>query len=68
MCVPLLSHGNNFYHFCKKMCRERRIPFEISVDPFFSSANMTYLARITSTISLIIMVEFYLYYCIMVPR
>lgn len=26
--------------FLKKMGRERRIPFEVSVDPFYSDANM----------------------------
>jgi len=27
----------------KKMTREKRLPFEVSVDPFFSESNMTYL-------------------------
>ncbi|MGM9611239.1 MAG: type II toxin-antitoxin system RelB/DinJ family antitoxin [Candidatus Woodwardiibium sp.] len=26
--------------FAKKMSRERRIPFEVSYDPFFSESNM----------------------------
>ena len=36
--------------FAKKMRRERRIPFEVSVDPFYSEGNMAYLARVTSEI------------------
>ena len=32
------------------MRRERRIPFEVSVDPFYSEGNMAYLARVTSEI------------------
>lgn len=27
--------------FAKKMSREKRIPFEVSVDPFYSDSNMT---------------------------
>jgi len=29
-----------FTIFAKKMSREKRIPFEVSVDPFYSEANM----------------------------
>ncbi|MDT3664083.1 MAG: type II toxin-antitoxin system RelB/DinJ family antitoxin [Anaerobiospirillum sp.] len=29
--------------FIKKMVRERRIPFEVSVDPFYSDSNIRYL-------------------------
>jgi len=29
-----------FTIFAKKMSREQRIPFEVSVDPFYSSRNM----------------------------
>ena len=32
-----------FTIFAKKMTRERRIPFEVSVDPFYSDRNMTAL-------------------------
>ena len=31
--------------FLKKVARERRIPFELSVDPFYSEANMTRLRK-----------------------
>jgi len=30
-----------FTIFAKKMSREQRIPFEVSVDPFYSDRNMT---------------------------
>ena len=29
--------------FLKKVGRERRIPFDLSLDPFYSEANMNYL-------------------------
>ncbi len=29
----------------KKMTREQRLPFEASIDPFFSESNMTYLRQ-----------------------
>ena len=32
--------------FLKKVGRERRIPFEISADPFYSESNMRYLDSI----------------------
>lgn len=34
-----------FTIFAKKMSREKRIPFEVSVDPFFSDSNMAHLRR-----------------------
>ena len=33
-----------------KMRRERRSPFEVSVDPFYSDTNMAYLKKILSEI------------------
>ena len=39
-----------FTIFAKKMRRERRIPFEVSVGPFYSDANRAYLARIAAEI------------------
>ena len=30
--------------------RERRIPFEINADPFYSAANIAHLARVTADI------------------
>ena len=37
-----------FTVFAKKMSREKRIPFEVSVDPFYSDCNM---ARIKESIA-----------------
>lgn len=34
-----------FTIFAKKVTRERRIPFEVSVDPFYSESNMAHLRR-----------------------
>lgn len=34
-----------FTIFAKKMTREKRIPFEVSVDPFYSKSNMEHLHR-----------------------
>ena len=31
--------------FLKKVAREKRIPFELSVDPFYSESNMAHLRR-----------------------
>ena len=31
--------------FAKKMCRERRIPFDVSLDSFYSESNMNALAE-----------------------
>lgn len=38
-----LSMTAAFTIFAKKVCRERRIPFEISADPFYSDENMARL-------------------------
>ena len=34
-----------FTVFAKAVCREHRIPFEITADPFYSASNMAHLAR-----------------------
>lgn len=34
------EHDNGIYNLCKKMSREKRIPFEVSVDPFYSENNL----------------------------
>lgn len=31
--------------FAKKMTREKRIPFEVSVDPFYTESNQAHLRR-----------------------
>ena len=35
-----MSMTTAFTIFAKKMSREKRIPFEVSVDPFFSDSNI----------------------------
>lgn len=40
-----LSMTTAFTIFAKKVCRERRIPFEITADPFYSESNMSHLRR-----------------------
>lgn len=32
--------------FLKTVCREHRIPFEITADPFYSTANQEYLRKL----------------------
>ena len=39
-----------FTIFAKKMSREKRIPFEVSIDPFYSECNMV---RIKESIALL---------------
>lgn len=38
-----LSMSAAFTIFAKKVGRERRIPFEVSADPFYSESNMAHL-------------------------
>ena len=45
-----LSMTTAFNIFAKKIRREKRIPFELSIDPFYSESNINYLNRITSEI------------------
>ena len=45
-----MNMSTAFTIFAKKMRRERRIPFEVSVDPFYSDANMAYLKKVISEI------------------
>lgn len=40
-----LSMSAAFTIFAKKVGREHRIPFEISVDPFYSENNLAHLRR-----------------------
>jgi len=40
-----LSMSAAFTIFARKVSREKRIPFEISVDPFYSESNIQYLER-----------------------
>ena len=36
--------------FAKKVTKERRIPFEVTADPFYSESNMRYLDSVISDI------------------
>ena len=45
-----MSMSTAFTIFAKKMRREKRIPFEVSVDPFYSDANMSHLKKVISEI------------------
>lgn len=40
-----ISMSTAFTIFAKKVGNERRIPFEISADPFYSESNMRYLEQ-----------------------
>ena len=45
-----MSMTTAFTIFAKKVSREKRIPFEISADPFYSESNMKYLEKVISDI------------------
>ena len=45
-----LSMTTAFTIFAKKMTREKRIPFEVSLDPFYSESNMKYLKQVVEDI------------------
>ena len=40
-----LSMSTAINIYLKKVARERRIPFELSADPFYSDSNMAHLRR-----------------------
>ena len=37
-----------FTIFARKVCREKRIPFEVSIDPFYSETNQRYLEKLAA--------------------
>lgn len=39
-----------FKMFTKKVIREKRIPFDLTLDPFYSESNMQHLSKIVSEI------------------
>lgn len=41
-----ITMSTAFNIFAKKMTREKRIPFEVSIDPFYSESNIKYLEEI----------------------
>lgn len=43
-----MSVTTAFTIFAKKMCRERRIPFDVAIDPFYSTENLDHLRRSVS--------------------
>ena len=45
-----LSMSAAFTIFAKKVGNERRIPFEVSADPFYSESNINYLKSIIKDI------------------
>lgn len=45
-----LSMSAAFTVFAKKVGREKRIPFEVSIDPFYSENNLRYLQNIARDI------------------
>lgn len=45
-----LSMSAAFTIFAKKVGREKRIPFEVSIDPFYSDSNIRYLESIVRDI------------------
>ena len=45
-----LSMTTAFTIFAKKMTREKRIPFEVSIDPFYSESNMAHLDKVIGDI------------------
>ena len=42
--------NDSVYHICEKVSREKRIPFEINTDPFYSESNMRYLEKVIADI------------------
>ena len=46
-----MSMTTAFTIFAKKVSREKRIPFDVSVDPFYSESNIRYLEQIVRDIA-----------------
>ena len=45
-----MSMTTAFTIFATKVTKEKRIPFEITVDPFYSESNMRYLEKVIADI------------------
>ena len=46
VCTELgMSMTTAFTIFAKKVCREKRIPFDVSIDQFYSESNMRYIKK-----------------------
>ncbi len=46
-----MSMTTAFTIFAKKVSREKRIPFEVSVDPFYSENNIRHLEKIARDVA-----------------
>lgn len=46
-----MSMTTAFTIFAKKVSREKRIPFDVSVDPFYSESNMRHLEQIACDVA-----------------
>ncbi len=46
-----MSMTTAFTIFAKKVSREKRIPFEVSVDPFYSENNIRHLEKISRDVA-----------------
>ena len=45
-----MSMTTAFTIYAKKLQRDRKIPFEVSADPFYSTANIEYLGKVIADI------------------
>ena len=45
-----ITMSTAFNIFIRKMIREKKIPFEVSIDPFYSESNIKYLTKVTEDI------------------
>ena len=45
-----LTMTTAFTMYAAKVCREKRIPFEVNADPFYSAVNIEYLAGVVADI------------------
>lgn len=45
-----MSMSTAFTIFAKKMRREKRIPFDVSIDPFYSDSNVAYFKKVIKEI------------------
>ena len=46
-----LSMTTAFTIFAKTVTREKRIPFEVSADPFYSESNLKHLQRVAAELN-----------------
>ena len=45
-----LTMTDAFTYFAKTISREKKIPFEVSADPFYSESNQRYLGKVIEEI------------------